>query len=248
MVTLNENFRQKEGSMIAANAASIKKGESPTNDNNSDFIIITEDSPTRIHKRLLELLTEELPQKLNIKAKEIQVVTPQKDGPLGAKQLNIDIQEAVNHDSPGLKHGMKFFRLGDRVMQTSNSSEKKTYNGETGWVSEINPEEEWIEVTFHDGKKSKYGKRELKELSLAYATTVHKLQGSETDYMVMPMTMSHKPMLYRNLLYTGVSRAKKMCVLVGEEKAIKTAIDNPSPSVRNSNFKKRLQENLPAII
>ena len=192
-------------------------------------------------------MTEELPNKYNLKAKDIQVVTPQQEGALGAKQLNLDIQEAVNRSAVGLKHGMKFFRLGDRVMQTSNSSSRNTFNGETGWVSEVNPREEWIEVTFYDGKVSRYYKKELKELSLAYATTVHKLQGSETDYMVMPMTMSHKPMLYRNLLYTGVSRAKKLCVLVGEEKAITTAINNPSPSVRNSNFKTRLQENLPAL-
>lgn len=247
VVTLNENFRQKEGSRIASSAASIREGEKIDADNESDFIILTEESPKRIHKRLLELVTEELPNKYNLKAKDIQVVTPQQEGALGAKQLNLDIQEAVNRSAIGLKHGMKFFRLGDRVMQTSNSSSRNTFNGETGWVSEVNPREEWIEVTFYDGKVSRYYKKELKELSLAYATTVHKLQGSETDYMVMPMTMSHKPMLYRNLLYTGVSRAKKLCVLVGEEKAITTAINNPSPSVRNSNFKTRLQENLPAL-
>lgn len=245
VVTLNENFRQKEGSLIAAGANSIKRGQTPRHDLTSDFMIFTEQSPKKIHSRLISLVKEELPGQLGISSKDIQVVTPQQEGPLGAKQLNLDLQQAVNPDAPGIKHGIKHFKLGDRVMQTSNSSSRHTYNGECGWVSEVNPVEEWIEVTFFDGKKSRYFKKEFKELSLAYATTVHKLQGSETDYMVMPMTMSHKNMLYRNLLYTGVSRAKKLCVLVGEDKAIKTAVENPSPSDRHSNFKRRLRENLP---
>lgn len=247
VVTLDENFRQMEGSLIAANAAKIKTGSPLIGDFESDFIIISEESPKHIHQRLITLVSEELPRKLNISSKDIQVVSPQQEGPLGAKQLNLDIQATVNPESPGIKYGQKYFRLGDRVMQKTNSSDRNIYNGETGWISDIDPNKEWIEVSYYDGKKSRYLKKELKELTLAYATSVHKLQGSETDYMVMPMTMSHKSMLYRNLLYTGVSRAKKLCVLVGEEKAIRTAIDNPSPSIRNSNFKKRLQENLPIL-
>lgn len=247
VVTLYENFRQHEGSSIPSNAASIIEGEAENISNGSDFMIITENTAKNIHDRLLNLIKEELPLKYKINSRDIQIVTPQQEGPLGAKQLNIDIQATVNPDSPGITHGMKDFRLGDRVMQTSNSSIRHIYNGETGWISAIDPEREWIEVTFFDGKKSLYTKKELKELSLAYATTVHKLQGSETDYLVMPMTMNHKQMLYRNLLYTGVSRAKKLCVLVGEEKAIRTAINNPAPAVRNSNFKLRLREYLPII-
>ena len=247
VVTLNENFRQQEGSMIAANARAIKEGGKPLEVTDSDFMIISEETSKKIHNRLIKLVAKELPDKNGVSPKDIQVVTPQQEGPLGAKQLNIDIQEAVNGQAPGIRHGSKTFRMGDRVMQTSNSSERHIYNGETGWVSEIDPEGEWLRVTFYDGKTSRYGKKELKELTLAYAITVHKLQGSETDYMVMPISMSHRPMLYRNLLYTGVSRARKLCVLVGEEKALRTAIDNPSPSLRHSNFKKRLRENLPVI-
>lgn len=247
VVTLSENFRQQEGSMIAANAAAINEGTPPQGNPDSDFMIITEETPTRIHKRLISMVSEELSEKYNLQAKDIQVVSPQQEGPLGAKQLNLDIQAVVNPDAPGIRHGQKVFRLGDRVMQTSNSSERHTYNGETGWVSKVDDKGEWLEVTFYDGKVSRYFKKELRELSLAYATTVHKLQGSETDYLVMPMTMSHKPMLYRNLLYTGVSRAKKLCVLVGEEKAIRTATANAGSHVRNSNFGLRLSENLPAL-
>ena len=244
VISLNENFRQKNGSMIASNARAIKEGCVPENIPGSDFTLISEESPKKIHDRILSLVSEEIPAHYHIDPKDIQVVSPQQEGPLGAKQLNLDIQKCVNPTGPEVKRGLKTFRLGDRVMQTSNSSERHTYNGETGWVSPVDPENQTLEVTFYDGKHSSYNRKELGELSLAYATTVHKLQGSETEYMVMPMTMSHKPMLYRNLLYTGVSRAKKMCVLVGEDKAIRTAIENKIPSTRNSNFKKRLQENI----
>ena len=245
VITLEENFRHKEGSLIALNATAINKGENITDFGTEEFMIISEESPRKIHNRLMQLVARELPAKYHIEPKDIQVVTPQQEGPLGAKQLNTDIQQTLNPSGPELRSGLKIFRLGDRVMQKSNSSARNTFNGETGWISDIDEASGSLEVTFYDGKKSRYSKKELRELSLAYATTVHKLQGSETDYMIMPMTMSHKPMLYRNLFYTGVSRAKKMCVLVGEEKAIKTAIDNPSPSVRNSNFRHRLRENLP---
>lgn len=245
VVRLNHNFRQHNGSLIAANANAIKKGETPATGGHGDFMMISEETPKRIHNRLINLVTEELPEKCHIPPRDIQVVTPQQEGPLGAKQLNIELQEAVNPSGLEVKHGVKRFRIGDRVMQTSNSSERNTFNGETGWISSANPQEGWVEVTFYDGKVSRYYKKDLKELSLAYATTVHKLQGSETDYMVMPMSLSHKPMLYRNLLYTGVSRAKKMCVLVGEEKALRQAVETTSPNHRNSNFNNLLRENLP---
>ena len=169
-------------------------------------------------------------------------MTPQQEGPLGAKILNQEIQEKINPEAPELKRGLKRFRLGDRVMQTTNSSARGIYNGETGWISYLDPDKKELEVTFFDGKKSIYDIKQLGELSLAYATTVHKLQGSETDYLVMAVTSAHRPMLYRNLLYTGVSRAKKLCVIVGEEKAMETAIQNKEKGTRNSNFKSRLQQ------
>lgn len=242
VVNLTENFRQNEGSIIAENAVAIKEGRQPSATPSNDFVFVEEDDTKKIHDRLFSLISHEIPSYTGIAPKDIQVVTPQQEGPLGAKQLNIDIQERVNPHVPELKHGMKRFRLGDRVMQTSNSSAREIYNGETGWVSSIDKEKGILEVTFNDGKKSNYGVKDLKELTLSYATTVHKLQGSETDYMVMILSMAHKPMLYRNLLYTGVSRAKKLCVILGEQKALDSAIKNQNKSVRNSNFKDRLRK------
>ena len=241
VVTLTENFRQKDGSLISANAESIRKGVSPDKNPAKDFVLIEEKNSKSIHERLFSLISKEIPSYTAIEPKDIQVVTPQQEGPLGAKALNLELQENLNPDAPELKKGLKRFRLGDRVMQTTNSSERGIYNGEVGWISELDPDAKNLTVTFNDGKQSKYDAGQLKELSLAYATTVHKLQGSETDYMILLVTNAHKPMLYRNLLYTGVSRAKKLCVIVGEEKAIETAVASADKSVRNSNFKTRLQ-------
>lgn len=242
VINLRENFRQKEGSAIAGNAASIKEGELPVKEPNEEFIIIEEENYKKLHDRLISLVGEEVPSYTGLDPKDLQVVTPQQEGPLGAKKLNIELQEKLNPTAPELKRGLKRFRLGDRVMQTTNSSTRGIYNGETGWVSSIDPESKNLTVTFRDGKTSKYDVKELKELSLAYATTVHKLQGSETDYMIMLVTTAHKPMLYRNLIYTGVSRAKKLCVILGEEKALKTAVTTKDKGIRNSNFKARLQK------
>lgn len=240
VIVLDENFRQNEGSMIAANARAINKGEMPESEGSEDFLIFEEKGVPAIHKRVLELVAEELPRKYNISPHEILVVTPQQMGPLGARQLNIDLQKRLNPEGPEIKRGLTVMRLGDPVMQTANSRQRDLFNGETGRIVEVDPEHRWLVVEFTDGRRSTYSRSELSELILAYATTVHKLQGSETDYLVMPVTMAHKPMLYRNLLYTGVSRAKKLCALVGESEALRYAIENIRDVMRNSNFCSRL--------
>lgn len=171
---------------------------------------------------------------------DILVVTPQQIGPLGAKQLNIDLQQRLNPEGPALKRGESIFRNGDPVMQTSNAKDRGVYNGETGRIIEVNPDEQILIVEYSDGNRSTYRRSELSELTLAYATTVHKLQGCEVNNIVFPVTKTHKPMLYRNLLYTGISRASRLCVLVGEEEALRYAVENAAPTIRNSNFRHRL--------
>ncbi len=237
---LNENFRQEEGSRIAESAKAINSGEIPESYPESDFMIIPESTAKRIHDRILTLVAEELPRDKGVPSNEILVVTPQQIGPLGAKQLNMDLQQRLNPEGPALKRGETTFRLGDPVMQTSNSKDRGVYNGETGRIIEVNPEEQTMVVEYADGNRSTYLRSELSELTLGYATTVHKLQGSEVKNIVFPVTMAHRPMLYRNLLYTGVSRASRLCVLVGEEEALRYAIENATPTIRNSNFCHRL--------
>ena len=127
-------------------------------------------------------------------------------------------------------------------MQTSNAKDRGVYNGETGRIIDVDPERQTLTVEYADGNQSTYQRSELSELTLAYATTVHKLQGCEVPNIVFPVTMTHKPMLYRNLLYTGISRASRLCVLVGEEEALRYAVENAAPTLRNSNFRHRLSE------
>lgn len=237
---LDENFRQSAGSTIASGARAINSGEVPPT--GRDFLIIEENGTRAIHDKIINLMTRELPEKMGISPTEIQVVSPQQIGPLGARQLNIDLQERLNPEGPSLRRGASIMRLGDPVMQTANSRERGVYNGETGRITAVTPETQTLEVTFGDGRRSVYKRSELTELVLAYATTVHKLQGSEIKNMIFPITMAHKPMLYRNLLYTGVSRATDLCVLVGEPEALRYAVDNTPSTTRNSNFKHRLRE------
>lgn len=239
---LSENFRQSDGSMISAGANSIVSGNIPHSNPESDFIIIPEPSVKAIHNRIISLISHELPDIFHIPSSEIQVVTPQQIGALGARQLNKDLQEILNPTGPSLKRGETIMRLGDPVMQTSNSSQRKIYNGEVGHITAVDENQQRLTVTFADERISEYSRGELSELTLAYATTVHKLQGSEVKYMIFPVTMAHKPMLYRNLLYTAVSRARRLCVLVGEEDALQYAIDNNPFTKRNSNFRQRLDD------
>ena len=241
---LEENFRQEEGSRIAESAKAINAGEIPDSHPESDFLIIPESTTRRIHDRILSLVAEELPRDKDVPSSEILVVTPQQIGPLGAKQLNMDLQARLNPEGASLKRGETTFRLGDPVMQTSNSKERGIYNGETGRIIEVNTDDQTLTVEYSDGDRSTYLRSELSELTLGYATTVHKLQGSEVKNIVFPVTMAHRPMLYRNLLYTGVSRASRLCVLVGEEEALRYAIENATPTIRNSNFKHRLSQDL----
>lgn len=238
---LDENFRQAHGSLIAAGASAIRDGLMPMTSDESDLMFISEPSPTRIHKRILTLMTRELPALRGISPRDIQVVTPQQIGPLGARQLNIDLQECINPTGPEIKRGNSVIRRGDPVMQTVNSSERGVSNGEVGRVVSVNTEEQCLTVAFSDGRTSTYRRNELDELSLAYATTVHKLQGSEIRNMIFPVTMAHKPMLYRNLVYTAVSRATDLCVIVGEEKALRHAVATTPATTRRSNFKHRLR-------
>ena len=241
---LDENFRQGAGSLIAAGARAINRGELPPSDPDKDFMILPESSPKLIHDRIISLIADEIPQSRGISPADLLIVTPQQIGILGARQLNSDIQQRVNPSGPELRRGATVFRAGDPVMQTANSPERKIYNGEVGRVVAVDPAAQTLTVKFADGRESVYHRSELSELTLAYATTVHKLQGSEAKNIIIPVTMAHKAMLYRNLLYTGVSRATDLCILVGEEEALRYAIRNAPADTRNSNFALRLGSTL----
>ncbi|MDE6654370.1 MAG: ATP-dependent RecD-like DNA helicase, partial [Muribaculaceae bacterium] len=242
VVHLDDNFRQAEGSLIASGARDINDGRLPQSDPERDLMIVVESSVARIHDKIMSLVADELPAQRGISPQDILVVTPQQIGKLGARQLNLDLQQRLNPVGPALTRGTTTMRLGDPVMQRVNSRERGVYNGEVGRITEVDTVEQRLEVTFSDGRKSSYVRTELGEITLSYATTVHKLQGSEARNVIIPVTMAHRPMLYRNLLYTAVSRATDLCVLVGEEEALSYAIGNTSSGNRNSNFRQRLRK------
>ena len=239
-IALTENFRQAEGSLISEAARRINRGEYPEFDETRNFIFEEADTISQIEEKILKLVSEELPQKYGIVPVDIIVVTPQQIGELGVRHFNIELQKCLNPAGPQIARGETIMRLGDPVMQTVNSSARGIYNGETGVIVEVDEENESLSVKFSDGRFSAYKGKEIGELVLAYAASVHKLQGSEIKNMVMPVSMNHKPMLYRNLIYTAINRAKNLCVLVGQPEALEYAIANNAVGNRNSNLKNRL--------
>ena len=235
-------------SHIITNAHRINNGEMPwLTDSNSDFLFAAaengEDSKQRSEEaaeKILWLCSEYLPKECHVKPENIQVLTPMRRGAAGAENLNLKLQAALNPVGASLKRAGIDYRIGDRVMQIRNNYMKAVFNGDIGFVSEVNTEDSELTVNF-DGREVDYEISELDEIVLAYAVTVHKSQGSEFPYVVMPMMISHYMMLQRNLLYTGVTRAKKGLILVGEKKAIYIAVKNNKIVERNTRLAERLK-------
>ncbi|MBS6299123.1 ATP-binding domain-containing protein [Alistipes sp.] len=162
---------------------------------------------------------------------------------VGAANLNLLLLQALNPSGPSLGRGGYTYRQGDRVMQLCNNYAKEVFNGDLGYIREVDTEDRMLTVDF-DGKKVEYDVTELDELTLAYATTIHKAQGSEYPIVVMPVLMTHFVMLQRNLIYTGITRAKKICVLIGATKALAYAVRNVSVLKRNTSLRERLNPSL----
>ncbi len=239
-VTLTENFRQAKGSLISEGARRINAGKIPVFDETRNFMFVEAVGIKEIKDKVMNLVAEELPEKFGVSPMDILVVTPQQLGELGVRHFNVELQNRLNPSGPQIERGETIMRLGDPVMQTTNSAGRGIYNGETGRITEVDESTGSLTVSFSDCRTSIYKGKEIGELVLAYATSVHKLQGSEIRNMVMPVTMEHRPMLYRNLIYTAISRAKDLCVLVGQPKALEYAIANNISGTRNSNFKYRI--------
>ena len=244
VVRLSRIFRQAQGSRIVMNAHRINKGEQidMRGGRDSDFFFAAKETNEEVVELVVKYCTENLPRYYHVDAlQDIQVLTPMQRGVCGAANLNQVLQEAMNPGSILLRRGGMQYRLHDKVMQIRNDYDKEVFNGDIGVINHVDMEERELTVNF-DGREVVYDVSELEELTLAYATTIHKSQGSEYPIVVMPFTMSHYVMLQRNLLYTGVTRAKKILVLVGEKKAVWYAIKNETTADRNTKLAMRLQE------
>ena len=241
VVRLTRIFRQAQSSRIVMNAHAINAGHFPNIKNglNTDFFFINQEDADEMVKLIIGLVRDRLPKKYGYPPKEIQVLTPMQRGTVGAGNLNIELQNALNPTGLSLTRGGYTFRQGDKVMQIRNNYDKNVFNGDIGYITAVDTNERTLTVTF-DSRLVEYDITELDEIVLAYAVTIHKSQGSEFPVVVMPVTMKHFVMLQRNLIYTGITRAKKICVLVGTTKALAYAIKQNTVSKRNTKLKERL--------
>lgn len=243
VVRLTRIFRQAQSSRIIMNAHAINEGKFPdiSNGKNTDFFYIEKEDPEEAVQEIVRLVKNNLPRYYKTPWNHIQVLTPMQKGIVGAANLNLALQEALNPQGDGLRRGGYLFRAGDKVMQIRNNYEKEIFNGDIGTVESVDLQERTLKVNF-DQNIIEYEASELDELVHAYATTIHKAQGSEYPIVVMPVLMNHYVMLQRNLIYTGITRAKKVLVIVGTRKALSYAVRNVTVTKRNTFLKERLCE------
>ncbi len=226
--TLTKIYRQSERSKIILAAYQINQGKLPDliNNKQSDLFFIEENNDKEITEMILDLCVRRLPSKYNYNPMlDIQVLTPMHKGAIGAINLNKILQNGLNNNNTLIMRESFEFKIGDKVMQLRNNYEKEIFNGDVGIIIEKNSAENSLIVDIND-RQIKYDFTELNELTLAYAITVHKSQGSEYPYVILPLTTSHFIMLQRNLLYTAITRAKEIMIIIGNRNAVELAIRN----------------------
>jgi exodeoxyribonuclease V alpha subunit len=244
---LTEVFRQAASSRIIGNAHRVNQGllpELPEAESDSDFYFIEREEPERIAGTLVEIVKQRIPGKFRFDpVRDIQVLSPMNRGSLGIQELNTRLQKELNPRKPEEPFVEKFgsrFYPGDKVMQTENNYEKDVFNGDIGRVARVDLVERELAVNF-DEREVVYDFGELDELSLAYAITIHKSQGSEFPVVVIPVATQHYLLLQRNLIYTGITRGKRLVVLIGQKKALSLAVGNNRTEQRFSGLLSRLQ-------
>jgi len=244
VVRLTEIFRQASSSRIIVNAHRINSGAMPESEKDSDFFFIEREEPESVPATILELVAERIPKKWKLDPRrDIQVLCPMNRGSLGTAQMNRTLQERLNPKRNGDPSVEKFgweFRVRDKVIQTRNNYDKEVFNGDIGEILKIDDFEREVLISF-DGREVVYDFNELDEVSLAYAITIHKSQGSEFPVVVMPLAMQQYLLLQRNLVYTGITRGRRLVVLVGQKKALQTAVRNVSAVRRYTALEKRLK-------
>ena len=243
-VRLTEIFRQAASSRIIVNAHRINKGEMPLKGEAgelSDFYFIPSETPEDIHAKLIQVVMERIPKRFGLDpVRDVQVLTPMNRGGLGSHSLNAELQKALNPDSePKVIRFGTTFSPGDKVIQTVNNYDKEVFNGDIGQIESIDVAEGVVKVEY-DGRIVEYEFGELDELSLAYATSIHKSQGSEYPAVVIPLAMQHYTLLERNLIYTAVTRGRKLVTIIGQPKALAMAVKNRKSNKRLTKLAARI--------
>jgi exodeoxyribonuclease V alpha subunit len=244
-VRLTHVFRQASRSLIVENAHLINHGRSPhiTRDEDADFFVIERKDPVQARQTVLELVRDRIPRRFGLDPlRDVQVLTPMHRGEAGAVALNAALQAALNPHGVSLTRGSRTFRRGDKVMQLRNDYDKDVWNGDIGVVAAVDAEsDEPLTIRFEDGRERSYTMADLDDLTLAYACTIHKSQGSEYPAVVVVMLSSHFVMLSRNLLYTAVTRGKRLVVLVADSRALGLALRR-AQGARRSRLAERLAQ------
>jgi len=243
VVELNEIFRQAQKSSIIVNAHKINRGVMPDlrpKMEVDDFYFVQEDELDRALQRIIQLVKERIPIKFGLDPiDDIQVLTPMNRGVVGTANLNSALQESLNPRGEEIARGGRTFRVGDKVMQIKNDYDREVFNGDIGRIVKIDSEEQEVSVVV-DGREVKYEYTDLDELVLAYGVSIHKSQGSEYPAIVIPIMMQHYIMLQRNLIYTGITRGRKLVVLIGQKKALGMAVRNNKTLFRNTFLNRRI--------
>lgn len=257
VIRLTKIFRQAQSSRIVMNAHRINEGRMPdiSNGTNADFFFMEQEDAEALVPQIVNLVQKKLPAYYQVPPSQIQVLTPMQRGVAGATNLNLSLQEALNPPEQEvfirgrgavmmpkacLRRSGFAYRADDKVMQIKNNYDKEVFNGDIGIIESVNEENRSLKVVF-DGRSIEYDITDLDELVHAYATTIHKAQGSEYPIVVMPVLMKHYVMLQRNLIYTGITRAKKILVMVGTRKALSYAVRNVTVAKRNTMLRERLR-------
>ena len=246
VVALDKIFRQARSSQIIVNAHKINEGRLPSlnsvtpDDPPSDFYFIEQEDPEKVLNLILELNKNRIPQRFGFDpVNDIQVLTPMHRGIVGAGNMNQKLQEALNPGQEGIARGDRTFRVNDKVMQIRNNYDKEVFNGDIGRIAAIHWEDKAVMINF-DGRQVDYGFSDLDEIVPAYAVSVHKSQGSEYPAVIVPIVTQHYILLQRNLIYTAVTRGKKLVVMVGSRKAMAIGVKNNKTEKRFTRLRYRL--------
>ena len=244
VVQLNEIFRQAKESSIITNAHIINEGRIPnlksSPDKLDDFYFIEQEDPQKNLEMIINLVKERIPKRFGFDSiNDIQVLSPMHRGTVGSANLNLELQKALNPGDAGVMRGGRLFRINDKVMQIKNNYDKEVYNGDIGRITDIDAESQELKVSIDD-REVVYDYSDLDELVHAYAVSIHKSQGSEYPAVVIPILTQHYVLLQRNLLYTGVTRGKKLVIIVGSKKAVAIAVKNNKTEKRYTLLMRRL--------
>jgi ATP-dependent exoDNAse (exonuclease V) alpha subunit len=246
VVELNEIFRQAQESLIIVNAHRINGGSMPlfqakaSGDKLDDFFFIEKDDPEDVLRLIIEMVKERIPKRFGLDpVDDIQVLTPMHKGIVGAGNLNAELQNKLNPSQDGITRGAKSFRVGDKVMQIRNNYDKEVFNGDIGRITRIDHEAQEVVISI-DGREVVYDFADLDEVVPAYAVSIHKSQGSEYPAVVIPILTQHYVLLQRNLIYTAITRGRKLVIVIGSKKAMRIAVKNNKTQKRYTRLRARL--------